>query len=117
MKAYLSLPISGTDDYHERAFDAEMNIRNQFDVNRIVNPVYVRRPVLWMVKYLYLKLLKENRKIWLHYMRDDVKHLFYCTDIFLCQGWELSAGCNLEYKIAFELGLRIWFESGGGWKC
>ena len=117
MRAYISLPITGTDDYRERAFDAELNIARQFELKSCFNPCHCWRPLSWQIKFIWLKLTgATDREFWAHYIADDVRQLFYCDTIFLCLGWQDSEGCNIEYYIAFHTGKRIFLENKeGGW--
>jgi hypothetical protein len=70
------------------------------------------------LKFIILKLASADERIlWLHFMKDDIRHIFDCTDIFMCNGWQQSEGCQIEHKLALGLKLRIWVETEKGWRC
>ena len=47
---------------------------------------------------------------WADYMRYDLTKLMECDAICLLDGWWRSAGANLEYMNAQQLGFTIMFE-------
>lgn len=49
-------------------------------------------------------------KTWTDYMLIDIKHLFGCDAIYMLKDWGQSRGARIEYQIARELQLKIYFE-------
>lgn len=52
----------------------------------------------------------SGSKTWADYMTDDIKALFECEAIFMLKDWKDSRGARIEYCIAKELGLEMYFE-------
>jgi hypothetical protein len=48
---------------------------------------------------------------WHEYMLADIISLFYCDAIYMQRDWGMSKGARIEYGIAKELGLTIFFET------
>jgi hypothetical protein len=46
-------------------------------------------------------------------MRNDIKHLINCDDIYMLRGWWRSKGARLERHIAKVLGLGIVYQKRG----
>lgn len=93
MKIYISGPISGGLDYEQRkrAFQAieDMLAKQGHEVS---NPTKNGLP-------LYAPYSEH--------MREDLRELTRCDAIFLMEGWQQSAGCQLEYAVACACGLSI----------
>jgi len=51
----------------------------------------------------------ENKK-WKDYMLTDIEALFDCDAIYMLDNWGQSKGARIEYGIAKELGLKIFFH-------
>ena len=49
------------------------------------------------------------------HMREDLKQLLKCTAIYLMRGWEKSAGCQMEFQTATQIGLAVLLEVHGKW--
>ena len=49
---------------------------------------------------------------------DGMEHCFEalsrCDELWLCEGWETSRGCNLEFVLAEEIGMPIKYISTNG---
>ena len=52
---------------------------------------------------------KEN-STWEDYMIIDIKELFTCDYIVMLHEWWMSKGAKLEYVIAKELGIPVFFS-------
>jgi len=52
----------------------------------------------------------DHNKSWENYMRVDLKALLDCDCIYMLQDWHKSKGANIEYNLAKDLGLTIFFE-------
>lgn len=47
---------------------------------------------------------------WKVHMRKDIQDLLTCDAIFMCNGWETSVGCKLEFDVATSCGLEVLYE-------
>lgn len=47
---------------------------------------------------------------WKVHMRKDIQDLLTCDAIFMCNGWEMSNGCKLEFDVATSCGLEVLYE-------
>lgn len=55
--------------------------------------------------------LKHNHdKSWLSYMREDIKYLLYCNEIYMLDNFKSSKGATIELIIAYLLGLKVRFQ-------
>jgi hypothetical protein len=52
----------------------------------------------------------DESKDWHDYMIEDIAALFKCEAIYMLKDWGQSRGARIEYQIAKELGLQIFFE-------
>lgn len=44
---------------------------------------------------------------WEYYLRQDLKDLLECDQIYMLSGWSKSRGATLERHVASELGFKI----------
>lgn len=98
MKLYISSMMSGLPNDNLERFDAvadELTILG-YDV---VNPAELSRMV-------NLDKPEPSRK---DYLQTDIKALLECDGIALFGKWYMSNGAMLEYHIARELGLKIYY--------
>lgn len=84
MKVYISLPVTGTSDYKERAEAIEKVLTEQG--HTVINPVKVC----------------EN-------LPKDTTHLDMCDVAVFAPGWEHSTGCTLEMCRAMNNRITIGF--------
>lgn len=102
MKIYISGKISGLDfnDAFDKFEEAEKYVhKTYFSLSdaRIINP---------------MKLHPEfPKKEWIDYMVTDIAELLTCDAIYMLNCWGQSRGARVEYAIAKELGLKIFFEN------
>ena len=61
---------------------------------------------------IFEKPITEYTKdeIWAIFMAADIKELFACEAIYMLKDWGQSKGARVEYAIAKEIGLKIFFE-------
>ena len=90
--AYLSGPITGTDDWQERFARAEKSLSEFYDV---INPARVSMSLPPMEHC--------------DYMSVDLALLDLCDVIVMLPGWEKSHGASKEYTYAKEEGIKIMF--------
>lgn len=58
-----------------------------------------------------MTLNHNHDKIWHSYMKEDVRALCDCDEIFMLQNWTDSKGAIIEHTIALYLGLKVIYES------
>ena len=95
MRAYISGPITGTDDYMERFAEAEERLKNKG--YSVINPAAVN------------SMLPEGTT-YEEYMKMSLAMLDMCGAIYMLKGWEKSCGANREYGYALAKGYAIYFE-------
>jgi hypothetical protein len=52
----------------------------------------------------------EKGKAWHDYMKEDIAELLTCDAIYMLRDWGQSKGARVEYQIAREMGMYIFFE-------
>lgn len=52
----------------------------------------------------------DSKKQWSDYMVDDIAALIKCDAIYMLKDWGQSRGARVEYLIAKELGLKVFFD-------
>ena len=101
MKIYISGPISH-DPNHEVAFtNAEEYLK--YLGYEVVNPVDIPDS----------EFNGPDRDVqrWHYFMKESIKLLMCCDQIYMLEGWEESRGARLEQKIAMELAMPRMFET------
>lgn len=93
-RVYISLPIAHYDleerkEYAQRVEDMLSHFYS------VVNP---------------LKNGLPEDADWKVHMRKDIQDLLTCDAIFMCNGWETSVGCKLEFDVATSCGLEVLYE-------
>jgi hypothetical protein len=93
-RVYISLPIAHYDlnerkEYAQRVEDMLSHFYS------VVNP--------------FKNGLPEDAD-WKVHMRKDIQDLLTCDAIFMCNGWETSVGCKLEFDVATSCGLEVLYE-------
>jgi len=58
-----------------------------------------------------MTLTHEHDKSWHSYMKEDVKALCECGEIFMLSNWIDSKGAIIEHTIAMYLGLKVRYEA------
>jgi len=53
---------------------------------------------------------------WDYYMKKGITLLMDCDAIYMLQSWTNSRGAWIEWKLAFDLGMKIYLESDGDLK-
>ena len=93
-KVYLSFPINNYNLQERRSF-AERREKALSNFYEVVNP---------------LKNGLPPTAHWRTHMRRDFKLLLDCDVIYMCEGWESSAGCKLEFDVATTCGIEVMYE-------
>ncbi len=57
-----------------------------------------------------MELPHKHNQTWESYMRENIAALVYCDGIYMQKNWETSKGAKVEYGLAKELGLKVYFE-------
>lgn len=97
-KAYISLPITGTEDYRERAFLIDKKLREWG--YSVVNPVIV------------YDSLPADETTHEQYMNICLPLIDMSDIVFFADGWEKSKGCTLEMCRAMQKKKMIVFIGG-----
>lgn len=99
MKTYISGLVTGLDfEVAFAKFEKAENkvIEEYFGVEKVVNPMKLHP--------------RLPQKKWEEYMSVDIAELITCDAIYMMECWGQSKGARVEYAIAKELGLKIFFE-------
>jgi hypothetical protein len=102
MKYYISLPISNKDESVQRKLANSVVTKIHKLGHQPINPFTIGD-----ILYKHYKNCHKQKPNWKEYMQADIAELIYCHAIVLCEGWNESKGCKLEWEIAKGLGLRI----------
>lgn len=57
-----------------------------------------------------MTLNHEHDKTWHSYMREDIKALCDCNEIFMLSNWADSKGAIIEHTIAVYLGIKVKYQ-------
>ena len=95
MKLYISGKISGTDLTHTRKRFSDAADKLQALGHEVVNPL--------------CNGLSETDP-WEAHMVKDIANLLQCEGIYMLSDWEESRGARIEYAIAKEIGLKVFYE-------
>ena len=57
----------------------------------------------------------DEAKTWEAYMADDLAELLTCDAIYMQADWGQSRGARVEYAVARELGLEVFYEGDFNW--
>ena len=94
-KIYISGKVSGMENEAAELFSkAESDLQAKGFVT--VNP---------------MKLEHQHDKNWHSYMKEDVKALCECDEIFMLSNWADSKGAIIEHTIAMYLGLKVRYQT------
>lgn len=99
MKIYISIPISGLDVQKQANYAARIANELISKGHEVENPFSVPAAPSHLI---------DEKEIYAYYMGEDIKLLLTCDAIFLCDGWEKSRGCNIERKVAFQMGMKAY---------
>jgi len=100
MKIYISGPISN-DPFHAESFDkAEEYLKHLgFEV---INPLDI--------KDKEFKGPDKDHQLWTYYMRESIKLLMGCDQIYMLEGWKASRGAKIEHELALNLSMPRTYE-------
>jgi|TARA_R100000322_G_C5279513_1_gene149358 hypothetical protein len=101
MKIYISGPISN-DPYHREAFDKAEDYLKHLGYD-VINPLDIKEKEF--------KGPDKDFQLWTHYMRESIKLLMDCDQIYMLEKWKESRGAKIEHKLATDLSMpRIYEE-------
>ena len=105
-KMYVSGPITGNSTCEKDFEDATKILSSEgYDV---VNPMLICPPE--KLKFDHQREQAENRGNWNYYMREAIKKLVICDEIYMLRGWASSKGAVLERHIAQELNMPVRYQ-------
>lgn len=93
MKAFISGPVTGVEDYREKFKKAEAELLEQGYT--VMNPAVLPAGFEWE-----------------EYMVITLAMLCSCDAIYMLPGWEHSKGATMEYKYAKAMDMTIMFAPG-----
>lgn len=91
-KVYVSIPIKGKDYKKQREHADEVGRSLSRKGMEVVNP---------------FNIYAGKDPSYADHLACDLRALMDCDVIFLCQGWENSRGCRIEFFTAQEFGLEV----------
>lgn len=59
-----------------------------------------------------MKLPHNHNKTWQSYMRECIKELVDCDEIYMLNNWRDSKGARFERNLSLELGIKIIRQNG-----
>jgi hypothetical protein len=114
IKIYLSGPISGkSKEEYMQDFAEEEEYLNDRGYS-VVNPTKIRAPntdASGRVLIDFDSNIFFQDSLWNYYMRKGLVELCECQTIYMLEGWQDSKGARLEYHVAKEFGMSVYYES------
>jgi len=101
-KIYLSGKITGKT--YEEALADFSRAESKVNSANLVSPDTIVETVNPM------SIEHNHDQSWQNFMRVDLKALLECDAIYMLKGWHESKGANIEYNLAKDLDLEIFFE-------
>ena len=93
-KIYISGKITGIEDQAPAMFERAEAMLNE-NGYEAVNP---------------MKLPHQHDKSWHSFMREDIKALCDCDEIYMLENWMDSKGAIIEHTMAIYLGIKVQYE-------
>lgn len=95
MTIYISLPIT----------DRESDARERADLMKSALSRAGHKPVSPFEVYA------GHKPEYIDHLVSDLRVLYSCDAIMLCDGWQFSRGCRIERTFAEEFGKQIMYEN------
>lgn len=93
-KVYIAGPISNLPENEARAaFQAAENKLSELGYIT-VNP---------------MKLPHEHDKSWEAYMREDLREMLTCDEVWMLRGWKLSRGASMEHAVSMLVKIPVFY--------
>lgn len=93
-RVYISGKISGIEIEAPALFQEAEDYLNSIG-HEVVNPI---------------KIEAKHDQSWSSFMREDIKALCDCDEIYMLKNWITSEGAKMELYIAEKLGLKINYQ-------
>jgi len=93
-RVYISGKITGLDNHAELFEQAEKRLIEQG--YEVINPVKINHA--------------EHDQSWESFMKADLVEMFKCDSIYLLENWRDSKGAVLEWFVAKELKMKVYYE-------
>lgn len=93
MTIYIAGPMTGLPDLNFPAFHAAAATLRAAGWN-VANPAEIN---------------PDPTMAWADCMRRDITALMDCDSILMLPGWPTSKGASLEFRIAFDLGMAVYY--------
>lgn len=99
---YISIHISDHDDAAQRTKAEQIaTMLSETGYSKVINPFRVGD---------MLKASIKREPTYEEYMKADLGVLMLCDAIYMCSGWETSAGCRRERQQAINQGQEVIYE-------
>ena len=112
MKLFISVPMSGR---------SNKDIKNHIeDIKNAANRYFVKTEVKFVDNFecdFEPERCVDLKHPRIGYLAEAVKKLAYCDGVIFGNGYMLSKGCRVEYSIAEEYGLDVYYEDEDGDIC
>ena len=99
MTTYISGPITGYPELNKPAFDAAQ-ARLEANGLKVCNPHCVPAPQTNL----------QGKALWQYYMRECVRLMLDCDQLYMLANWQNSQGAVWEKRIADMLGIPVVYE-------
>lgn len=103
MKIFISLPFTGKEDtLFERLNDAKQWVKDNYPTAEIITQSNID-----IIASEQKSVADEQFPF---YMGQDIQYILESDAILMCEGWESSRGCQLEYRAAELFDVYIIFK-------
>lgn len=96
MRIYISIPISDLDERKQREKADMIKACLSRQGHTVVNP---------------FEICAGKNPEYIDYLVYDLRALYGCDAIYMCDGWQNSKGCNVERFFATTYGKKILYET------
>lgn len=94
-KCYISGKITGIENKANELFEKGCYEAEKLGLGNPVNP---------------MTLPHDHDKSWINFMKEDVKAMLDCENVYMLNNWKDSKGATIEHDIAKSLGLNIVYQ-------
>lgn len=94
MLIYVAHPFGGKQENKDKVEKIILRLTEQFPDYTFLSPIHA-------TGFYYFNKSYDNG------MKDCIEMLKRCDELWLCEGWEDSKGCNIERDWAIENGMKI----------
>ena len=108
LNIFISLPFSGREDTIGSRYDKAFEWIDSFKKRNKIGEVNV------VSQENIQEIIDKKKSVddcdYPKFMGDDIRRVLECDVILMCEGWENSKGCNLEFQAAKIFGKHIFYE-------